>query len=181
MPLASKLCLLGIGAAVLAMILYDPPVLAAMFFLLAAISAVARLLFFVRALPSLIEQLGERRRGVRRLRQLPAARVDESICQFARSFEVRRTDTWVLRAVYEALQDELRWVSPAFPVHADDSIKNDLLIDGEDLDLSIVWCIAERARRRLEHPERNPFSSRVVTVRDLVSFFVHQPRIEASG
>jgi hypothetical protein len=154
--------------------MYHPPVLAAILVLLAGGFSVVWMFSFLRALPSAIEQ---RQRDEQRLRQLPASRVDESICQFARSFEVRQTDTWVLRAVYEELQDELRWVSPAFPVRADDSLEDDLLIDSEDMEFGIIWSIAERARRSLEHPERNPFHSRVVTVRDLVRFFLHQPRI----
>jgi hypothetical protein len=115
------------------------------------------------------------------LRQRSASRAGESICQFARSFDVRGTDTWVLRAVYEALQDHLYRVNPAFPVHADDAIGDDLLIDPEDLGEDIVWSIAGRARRSLDHPERNPFYRHIVTVRDLVSFFLHQPRIEVEN
>jgi hypothetical protein len=56
------------------------------------------------------------RREVESLRQRSASRAGEAICQFARSFDVRQTDTWVLRAVYEALQGHLRWVNPAFVV-----------------------------------------------------------------
>src|SRR5471032_295887 len=43
----------------------------------------------------------------RRLRALAAQRSGESICDFARSFDARAVDTWVIRAVYEALQDYL--------------------------------------------------------------------------
>ena len=35
-------------------------------------------------------------------------RTRESICEFSRAFEVRETDTWVIRAVYEQLQQQLR-------------------------------------------------------------------------
>jgi hypothetical protein len=160
--------------------MYHPPILAAFLFLLAVTFLVARFFSIVRDLPSWFETAFSHGRSVQRLRLLSASRAGESICQFARSFEVRRTDTWVLRAVYEELQDELRWISPAFPVRADDSLEDDLLIDSEDMDLEIVWSIAERARRSLEHPERNPFYARVVTVRDLVSFFLHQPRIRTA-
>jgi hypothetical protein len=154
--------------------MYHPPALVAMLVLLAGGFSVVLLFSLLRDLPSATEQFLH---GMERLRQLPASRVDESICQFARSFEIRRTDTWVLRAVYEELQEHLCWVSPAFPVRADDSIDDDLLIDRDDLDLEIVWRIAERARRSLEHPEQNPFYAKVATVRDLVSFFLHQPRV----
>jgi len=177
MPRAGKLLLVGIAAAVLCAIVY-PPVGVALV-ILGAIAMLVRATCLIVALPSLIGKAIGRRRKVQHLRQRSASRAGESICQFARSFDVRRTDTWVLRAVYVALQDDLRWVNPAFPVHADDAICDDLLIDPEDLGDDIVWSIAARARRRLDHFERNPFYPSIVTVRDLVCFFMHQPRIEA--
>src|SRR5689334_16448601 len=44
------------------------------------------------------------KREKRRKHLLIAARDGESICQFARSFDRHRVDTWVIRAVYEQLQ-----------------------------------------------------------------------------
>jgi len=143
MPRAGKLLLVGIAAAVLCAIVY-PPVGVALV-ILGAIAMLVRATCLIVALPSLIGSAIGRRRKVQHLRQRSASRAGESICQFARSFDVRRTDTWVLRAVYVALQEELRWVNPAFPIHAGDAICDDLLIDPEDLGDDIVWSIAARA------------------------------------
>jgi hypothetical protein len=121
------------------------------------------------------------RTRVQRRKLISQSRAGESICQFARSFDRRRTDTWVLRAVYEELQHEMTWVDPAFPIHAADSIADELLIDPDDLSMDIVQTIAKRSRRSLEHFERNPFYPGIVTVRDLVSFFEHQPRVEGAS
>lgn len=113
----------------------------------------------------------------RAVQQLAAARRGESICQFARSFDRRATDTWVLRAVYEELQSSLAIWSPSFPVHADDSILKDLAIDPEDFSLELPRSIAKRAGRSLDQVNLNPYQGRVATVRDLVSFFLYQPRV----
>src|SRR4051812_32847564 len=53
-----------------------------------------------------------RRRMSRHLTNLAQARKGESICEFSRAFDTRTTDTWVIRAVYEQLQQQLRWVYP---------------------------------------------------------------------
>lgn len=42
-----------------------------------------------------------------RLRRLAEERNGESICEFARSFDRRVADPWVIRAVYESLQPYL--------------------------------------------------------------------------
>src|SRR5439155_20950919 len=39
----------------------------------------------------------------RHRRRLLASRQDESICDFARSFDRRKSDMWILRAVYDQL------------------------------------------------------------------------------
>src|SRR5579862_4102969 len=49
--------------------------------------------------------------GVKHRRQMRAWALDrtgDSICTFVREFDVRRTDTWVLRAVYEELSRYVR-------------------------------------------------------------------------
>jgi hypothetical protein len=82
------------------------------------------------------------------------------------------------RAVYEDLQDhlEMRYPRhPSFPVRADDSIWQDLDVLQDEID-GIVENIAARTRRSLEDAERNSISA-VETVRDLVAFFQHQPRL----
>src|SRR5262245_38312317 len=50
------------------------------------------------------------------LRRLALGRSGESLCTFARGFDVRSTDTWIIRAVYEQLQTYLRGEYPSFPL-----------------------------------------------------------------
>ena len=101
-------------------------------------------------------------------------REGHSICHFAREFDCRAVDTWVIRAVYETLQDELAPYHPAFPLSVTDRLVEDLGIDPEDLDLGIAPGVAERSMRTLEHRERNPLYGRVETAGDLVLFFQGQ-------
>jgi hypothetical protein len=59
--------------------------------------------------------LRNKRQTKRHLAELANERTGESICEFTRAFDVRNTDTWVIRAVYEQVQHQLRWCSPIFP------------------------------------------------------------------
>jgi hypothetical protein len=117
--------------------------------------------------------------GTRYMRRLAAARTDESICTFVRSFDYRRTDPWVLRAVYEELSRQLVVDGRPLPIRADDRWAEDLKLDPDDFD-EFVMDIAHRAGRSMDNTERNPFCGRVKTVRDLVRFLEHQPRTEAA-
>ena len=92
----------------------------------------------------------------------------ESICSFARSFDRRVIDPWIIRGVYEEF-------SNSYPIRADDSLATDLGIEDEDLDDSIV-VIAERIGRSLEDTASNPMFDKLSTVGDLVLFLQHQPR-----
>lgn len=110
------------------------------------------------------------------LRALASAREGQAICEFARDFNTREVDTWVVRAVYEQLQGHLRHVHPSFPVRADDRLEEDLRVDDEDLDMDIAQEIGHRTGRSLDSSAANPYFGRVRTVRDLVLFFQNQPR-----
>ena len=119
--------------------------------------------------------------GVRYRRQLPAwakDRTGESICDFVSEFNIRNTDTWVLRAVYEEFSEYLQTEEGPFPIHADDRWVEDLRIDDEDFHSDLLPDIAHRARRSLEDTKDNPFYDRVKTVRDLAGFLMHQPRLQ---
>jgi hypothetical protein len=105
----------------------------------------------------------------RRLR-IATRRQAESICSFARSFDCRATDTWIIRAVFEELAAYVR-----FPVRPDDRLQDDLMIDSEEL-ADIAEAVAQRSGRPLEECGANPLYGKVRTVRELVEFFVHQPR-----
>jgi hypothetical protein len=106
----------------------------------------------------------------RRQRRIAIERQAESICTFARSFDCRATDTWIVRAVFEELASYVK-----FPIRPDDRLEDDLKVDFDDID-DIAEAIAQRTNRPLENYEANPLYRKVTTVRELVEFFVHQTR-----
>jgi hypothetical protein len=103
---------------------------------------------------------------------LAEVREGESICTFARSFDWRHTDTWILRAVYEEMSE---WF-PNVPIRRTDRWA-DLRIDLEDLNEFLIYDIAFRARRSMDNPDQNPLWGKVHTVGDIVAFLEHQPRL----
>jgi hypothetical protein len=115
----------------------------------------------------------------RRLRRLAAERRGESVCTFARSFDLRVTDPRVVRAVYEEIQSYYAGSVERLPVRATDRIEEDLRLDWDDLD-DLARDVAARAGRLMDQPERNPFYGRVRTVWDLVLFLDYQPRRAAA-
>lgn len=110
-----------------------------------------------------------------RLRALAAERAGESICEFARSFDPRETDTWVIRAVYEQLQTYLTPVQNNFQIQSTDLLLGQLIDDPDDLDMDLVEQVATRTGRLLKDATRNRYYGRVNTVADLVHFFNAQP------
>ncbi|MEJ1961123.1 MAG: hypothetical protein WDO56_06050 [Gammaproteobacteria bacterium] len=115
------------------------------------------------------------KREKRRKDDLIAERDGESICQFARSFDRHRIDTWVVRAVYEQLQSHLGTQKP-LPIRAADSLAHDLRVDDEDLDMVVAEEIFQRTGRSMKHTDRNPYFGKVRTVADLVHFVNEQPK-----
>lgn len=108
-----------------------------------------------------------------------ALRHGESICEFAREFDTRSVDTWVIRAVYEQLQHHLEHIAPQFPVRSSDRLSEDLLIDDDELDMGLALEIEQRTRRSLNDSSSNPYFGKVRTVGDLVHFFNAQPTSNA--
>ena len=113
-------------------------------------------------------------------RRLAASREGEDICNFARSFDRRKTDTWILRAVYEELSRFIAIGGRAIPVRPADRCEKDLKIDPEDLG-DLAEDIAFRARRSMNGAERNPIYGKIERVTDVVTFLEHQPRIFEPG
>jgi hypothetical protein len=110
--------------------------------------------------------------GRRRLRHLAASRVGESICTFARSFDRRSVDPWVIRAVYEEFR---AYFDDVLPIRATDRISDDLHMDWEDFN-DLAADVAFRAGRSLKHLEQNPLAvEQISNVGDLVLFLSHQP------
>jgi len=101
-------------------------------------------------------------------------RGEEGICAFARSFDCRKVDTWIIRAVFEELQEELGQPRP-FPLRASDRLVEELGIDLEEIDMTHVPAIAARTGRSLDRCHTNPYWGQVRTVSDLVHFFDAQP------
>jgi hypothetical protein len=117
----------------------------------------------------------------RHIRRMAVGREGESTCTFARSFDYRNMDTWIIRAVYEELQPYCTSGQHSFPLRATDRLEEDLGVDSEDLVFDILPDIAHRTGRLLVYTNQNPFNGKVVTVRDLVMYLSHQPRKEAAA
>lgn len=112
----------------------------------------------------------------RRLRTIATSRTGESICSFANSFDCRKTDTWIIRAVYDALQEQLLQGKRArFPIRATDRFREDLRLDYDDLN-ETAQKIARRTGYELVDTKKNPLYDKVNTVYDLVMFFTYQPK-----
>jgi acyl carrier protein len=115
-----------------------------------------------------------------RMAKLAARRPStEGICEFARSFDSRHIDTWVIRAVYEELHSYFHVVGVNIAIRADDDLAHELGIDSEDLEMDIVLDIAQRTGRSLKDTKQNPYYDKVRTARDLVMFFNAQPKDRA--
>ena len=65
---------------------------------------------------------------------------------------------------------------PKFPIRADDSLLDDLKIDGEDLE-DIADEIAVRSCRSQEIGDDNPYFGKVNTAKDLVLLFNAHPEL----
>lgn len=111
--------------------------------------------------------------------KLCADRDGLSICEFAREFDSKVVDTWVVRAVYEQLQAALP-TKQNVPIKASDNLFDTLMLDEDDLDLDLSEEIAQRTGRSLESYESNPYYGKVTTARNLVLFFNHQARVNAT-
>ncbi len=97
-------------------------------------------------------------------RRAKAERSSDSICSFARAFDLRQIDSRIVRATYE-------YYTAAFgyPAHTTDRV------DEEWFDIEGLPDIAFRCWRSLDGCERNPIS--IETVGDMVRFLNQQPRI----
>ena len=120
----------------------------------------------------------DNKRRKKKFEALVQERTNQSICQFARSFDCKKTDTWVIRAVYEQVSEYVALSDVTLPLKADDDIVELLEIDEEDFELDLFEEIAQRARRSTEDKEKNPYFGKVHTLRDLVNFFNEQQRVE---
>jgi hypothetical protein len=115
------------------------------------------------------------KRTLSRLKEMSEERQGLSIGHFARSFDCRKVDTWIIRAVYDYIQECMSYrQTENFPLKADDNMFDSLKIDPEDFDYDIEE-LAEKIGRTSNNIENNPYYGKVITVRDLVNFFNNQP------
>lgn len=105
-------------------------------------------------------------------------RAHEGICTFARSFDRNQVDTWVIRAVHDELQQQVKFPEGACPLRASDTLEKDLKIDPDDIE-DLLPVVTQRTGRSLEHTERNPFFGKIETVGDFVLFINNQPKVNA--
>jgi len=110
--------------------------------------------------------------GDKKYERLKEFRKDWDIGNFAKEFDLKVIDTWVIRAVYEAIYDEVD-----LPIKADDDIDKDLRINMGDLGFDeILINVSQRTGRVLteESVEYDDIQN-IKTVRDLVYFFNQLP------
>jgi hypothetical protein len=117
----------------------------------------------------------EKRKNLIHFDTLLKDRQSDSICTFAQHFDCRKTDTWIIRAVYEQLQNYLKSEKDNFPIRPLDDVFMDLKIDDEDFEYDLVTEIAERTGRSLDNAESNPYYGKANIVENLVYFFNAQP------
>jgi hypothetical protein len=123
----------------------------------------------------------ERQKRTNHYAILLRVRGTDSICTFANHFDTRKVDTWIVRAVYEQLQDRLSGERSEFPIRPTDDVFSDLLIDEEDFELDLVEEIAERTGRSLDGMEKNLYFGKASLVENLVYFFNQQPLMADSA
>ena len=119
----------------------------------------------------------EQRSRSKKLAKLSQERKEQSICDFARSFDYRSIDTWVIRAVYETIQEYVSTPRVLVPIKAEDDLTKVLEIDDEDLNMDLLVEMLQRTGRSVEDTSRNPYYGKVKTVSDLVYFVNAQPPI----
>ena len=110
----------------------------------------------------------------RRKRALAASRPGDPLCAFARSFDLRAVDPWLVRAAFEELQKLCVEALRPFPIRPSDRFEEDFNIHPDDIE-DIAQNIAERAGYSLDQYEQNPLCGQVETVGDLVQFLAYQP------
>ena len=107
------------------------------------------------------------------LKRLQRERRGEDIGTFARALDYRKIDSWIIRAVYEEINDELPLETP-LPLRPMDRLKEDLKLDEEELEFALDRIFV-RVGLGEDKIEENPYYGKIETVEDLVHFCNHQP------
>ena len=109
---------------------------------------------FLLIVPVLIySEFCNRKEQKKHFDELLKTRLNDSICTFSKYFDCKVVDTWVIRAVYEQIQNYMEPTWQDFPICPNDDVFVDLRIDDEDFELDLVSEIAERTGRTLDNAE----------------------------
>ena len=112
-----------------------------------------------------------------RMKRLSSERGEVDICKYARSFDYRNVDTIIMREVWNELHLWLgKYDGKPFPIEAEDMFEATYKMAPEDLD-DIYWAVADRLGISAESSEINPYFNKVTSVKNLVMFLHHQPRV----
>jgi len=104
----------------------------------------------------------------RKVKKVLSSRENWNIGCFAKEFDLKVIDTWVIRAVYEAIYDLVE-----LPIKADDDMDKDLGMDDLEFD-DILINVSQRTGRVL--PKKSDKYYDIKSVRDLVEFFSKLPK-----
>ncbi len=113
-----------------------------------------------------------------RLQQLIRERSADSICTFARSFDRRTVDPWVIRAVWEEVREHVGRTKDGrlLALRADDDIN--ALIPYDEWELEDVFeTAARRANRSFDDFRQNPYFDKIECLGDYVLLLNAQPPV----
>ena len=108
------------------------------------------------------------------MEKLIKERSNEDIGTFTRSLNYRNIDTWIIRAVYEEISNELGYDKP-LPIRPSDNLEKDLKLDDEDLEYILTHIFA-RVEISVENIEKNLYYGKIETVGDIIHFCNYQPK-----
>ncbi len=111
----------------------------------------------------------------RESRKIALEREGLSICEFARSFDRRSVDPYIIRAVYEGLAEFNMVDGKNIPIMPDDDLFKDYGMDPDDLHEDVMEVLAFRTGRSIDYSNENPFTGEINTARDLVFCLNGQP------
>jgi hypothetical protein len=106
----------------------------------------------------------------RHQRRMKQQRASLSICDFAREFDARKIDPWVIRFVYEELTD-----LTDYPICASDHLYDDLHLDPDDVELDLLSHISPRLARDIHGAPDSDIP--VETAHDLVQWIDRLPQL----
>jgi len=115
-----------------------------------------------------------------RMRKIARSRGNPNICKYTRSFDFRKTDTKIMREIFNLVQEWTeKYDGISFPVQAEDSFEKLYQMDDEDLE-DILLEATKKLGISIENTEKNPYFNKVETVKDLVLFLNFQAKLKCT-